>query len=158
MTERNPNAPQFVNSIETQINNAIDGLIELLNVRRADLMEQVNNILEEKRTAEIARQQMIIQLTNAQTSLQSHLKENPLKFMQERIVREMEDKMRDLRMNIETQLRLQCDTREIETIICRMGESYKYQLLCQIMLHFKFLLLLLERKVQVLAISIVHML
>ncbi|KAI6654186.1 hypothetical protein LOD99_3030 [Oopsacas minuta] len=117
-------APQVVDPIETHINYTIDGLIELLNVRRVQLLELVRNTREEKRAAEIARQQMIDQLNEAQAQLQGILRENPLQSMRERIVQEMEDKMRDLRNNIpvETQLKWQCDTRELEMNISRLGE------------------------------------
>ncbi|KAI6658426.1 hypothetical protein LOD99_15227 [Oopsacas minuta] len=44
--------------------------------------------------------------------------------MQERIDKEMEDKLRELRINIpvETKLQWQCDTRELETCISRLGD------------------------------------
>ncbi|KAI6645672.1 hypothetical protein LOD99_12935 [Oopsacas minuta] len=124
MAEHYPIAPQIVDPIETHINYTIDGLIGLLNVRRAQLLELVRNIREDKRAAEIARQQMTAQLTEAQALLQGALKENPLKSMQERMVQQMEDKLRDLRSNapIETQSKWQCDTRNLETSISRLGE------------------------------------
>ncbi|KAI6655972.1 hypothetical protein LOD99_1706 [Oopsacas minuta] len=109
---------------ETHINYTIDGLIGLLNVRRAQLLELVRNIREDKRAAEIAKQQMTAQLTEAQVLLQGALRENPLQSMQEIMAQEMEDKLRDLRNNalIETQLKLQCDTRDLETSISQVGE------------------------------------
>ncbi|KAI6661226.1 hypothetical protein LOD99_10097 [Oopsacas minuta] len=124
MAERYPIAPQVVDPIETHINYTIDGLIGLLNVRRVQLLEQVRNIREEKRASEITRQQMIDQLTEAQAHVQGDLRENPLQSMQERIVQEMEDKLRDLQNNIpvETQLKWKCDTRDLETSISHLGE------------------------------------
>ncbi|KAI6654181.1 E3 ubiquitin-protein ligase TRIM71-like [Oopsacas minuta] len=124
MAERYAIAPQVVDPIETHINHTIDGLIGLLNVRRVQLLELVRNTREEKRAAKIARQQMIDQLNEAQAQLQETLRENPLQSMRERIVQEMEDKMRDLRNNIpvETRLQWQCDTRDLEMSISRLGE------------------------------------
>ncbi|KAI6653184.1 hypothetical protein LOD99_3710 [Oopsacas minuta] len=124
MAEHYPIAPQVVDPIETHINYTIDGLIGLLNVRRVQLLELVRNTREEKRAAGIARDQMIAQLTEAQAHLQEDLRENPLQSMQKRIVQEMNDKLRDLRNNIPvvTQLKWQCDTRDLETSISRMGE------------------------------------
>ncbi|KAI6658559.1 E3 ubiquitin-protein ligase TRIM71-like [Oopsacas minuta] len=77
-----------------------------------------------KKVAEIARQEMTTQLTEAQAYLQGHLKENPLQFMQERITKEMEDKLRELRINnpIESVLKWQCDTCELETCISHLGD------------------------------------
>ncbi|KAI6646797.1 hypothetical protein LOD99_9196 [Oopsacas minuta] len=124
MAERYPIAPQVVDPIETHINYTIDGLIGLLNVRRVQLLEKVRNIREEKRASEITRQQMIDQLIEAQVHLQEDIRENPLQSMHERIVREMEDKLRDLQNNIpvETRLKWKCDTRDLETSISRLGE------------------------------------
>ncbi|KAI6653263.1 hypothetical protein LOD99_3788 [Oopsacas minuta] len=129
MAERYPIAPQVVDPIETHINYTIDGLIGLLNVRRVQLLELVRNTREENRAAEIARDQMIAQLTEAQVHLQGDLRENPLQSMQERMVQEMNDKLRDLRNNIpvETQLKWQCDTRDLETSISHLGEIVQVQ-------------------------------
>ncbi|KAI6646983.1 PEP-CTERM domain protein [Oopsacas minuta] len=124
MAERYTIAPQLADPIETYINYTIDGLIGLLNVRRAQLLEQVRNLREEKRGAEIARDQMIAQLTEARAQLQGTLRENPLQSMQERMVDQIQEKLQDLRNNIpsETQLKLQCDTRELEFRISSLGE------------------------------------
>ena len=124
MAARYPTPSQAADPLSTQINTAIDGLIALLNLRRAQLLAQVRNAREEERAAEVTRHGMETQLTTARTALLTHLKENPLQSMQERMVSEMEQKLRELRMNIpvETQFKLQCDTRDLEVSISRLGE------------------------------------
>ena len=124
MAARYPTPPQAADPLATQINTAIDGLIALLNLRRVQLLAQVRNAREEKRAAEATRHGMETQLTTARTALLTHLKENPLQSMQERMVSEMEQKLTELRMNIpaETQFKLQCDTRDLEVSISRLGE------------------------------------
>ena len=116
--------PPAAESVETHINRSIDGLIALLNLRRAQLLTQLRDAREEKRAAAVARQEMQTQLTAARTHLQTDLKENPLQSMQERMVSEMEQKLRELRMNIpvETEFQCQCDTRDLEASISRLGE------------------------------------
>ena len=116
--------PPAADPVETQINKSIDGLIALLNLRRAQLLTQLRDVREEKRSAAVARQEMETQLTAARTALQTHLKENPLQSMQERMVSELEQKQRELRMDIpvETKFQCQCDTRDIEASISRLGE------------------------------------
>ena len=116
--------PPAADTVETQINRSIDGLIALLNLRRAQLLTQLRDAREEKRAAAVARQEMQTQLTAARTYLQTHLKENPLQSMQERMVSELEQKLRELRMNIpvETEFQCQCDTRDLEASISRLGE------------------------------------
>ena len=111
-------------TVETHINRSIDGLIALLNLRRVQLLTQLRDAREEKRAEAVARQEMQTQLTAARTALQTHLKENPLQSMQERMVSELEQKQRELRMNIPVKTEFQChfDTRDIEASISRLGE------------------------------------
>ena len=116
--------PPAADTVETHINRSIDGLIALLNLRRAQLLTQLRDAREEKRAAAVARQEMQTQLTAARTALQTHLKENPLQSMQERMVSELEEKQRELRMNIpvETEFQCQCYTRDLEASISGIGE------------------------------------
>ena len=116
--------PPAADTVETHINRSIDGLIALLNLRRAQLLTQLRDAREEKRAAPVARQEMQNQLTAARTALQTHLKENPLQSMQERMVSELGQKQRELRMNFpaETEFQCQCDTRDFEASISRLGE------------------------------------
>ena len=108
--------PPAADTVETHINRSIDGLITLLT--------QLRDAREEKRAADVARQEMQNQLTAARTALQTHLKENPLQSMQERIVSELEQKQQELRINIpaETEFQCQYDTRDLEASISRLGE------------------------------------
>ena len=116
--------PPAADTVEIHINRSVDGLIALLNLRRAQLLKQLRDAREQKRAAAVARQEMQTQLTAARTALQTHLKENPLQSMQERMVSELEQKQRELRMNIpiETEFQCQCDTRDLEASISRIGE------------------------------------
>ena len=124
MAARYPIPPPAADPVETQINRSIDGLIALLNLRRAQLLTQLRDAREEKRAAEVARREMETQLTTARTALQTHLKENPLQSVRDKTVSELEQKLREVRMNIpaETRFRWQCDTRDLEVSISRLGE------------------------------------
>ena len=124
MAARYPIPPPAADPVETQINRSIDALIALLNLRRAQLLTQLRDAREEKRAAEVARREMETQLTTARTHLLTDLKENPLQSVQERMVSELEQKLREVRMNIpvETQFKWQCDTRDLEVSISRLGE------------------------------------
>ncbi|KAI6653315.1 hypothetical protein LOD99_3839 [Oopsacas minuta] len=117
-------APEFVDPIEEHINRTIDGLIGLLNARRVELLKKVRNAHKDKKAGEIAQQQMIVQLTAAQAHLQGDLREKPLQLIQERIVQEFEDKLRDLRnkMGVETKLKWECNKRDLERRISHLGK------------------------------------
>ena len=127
MAARYPIPPPAADPVETQINRSIDGLIALLNLRRAQLLTQLRDAREEKRAAEVARREMETQLTTARTHVLTDLKENPLHPVRDKTVSELEQKLREVRMNIpvETQLRWQCDTRDLEVSISRLGEIVK---------------------------------
>ena len=124
MAARYPIPPPAADPVETQIHRSIDGLIALLNLRRAQLLTQLRDARKEKRAAEVARREMETQLTTARTHLLTDLKENPLQSVRDKTVSELEQKLREVRMNIpvETQLRWQCDTRDLEVSISRLGE------------------------------------
>ena len=120
MAERNPTAPQVVDPLERQINDTIDRLIGLLNVRRIELLNLVRN----KRAADRLPQQMIDQLTETQKQLDKDLRQNMLQPLKKRIMRKLECKKREtiLQTSVETLTEVKCDTHELETMISSLGE------------------------------------
>ena len=116
MAQHNPIAPQVVDPAERDINDTIYHLIWLLNVRRAELLDLVC----EKRTAEELRLEIIKQLTGTQTLLHEELRQN----INDRMIWILECKKRDTILDTlgETRSELKCDTRELETIISRLGD------------------------------------
>ena len=124
MAARYPTLPQAAEPVETHINRTMDGIIAKLNLRRDQLLAQVREAREEKRAAGVAQQEMETQLNTARICLQTLLKENPLQSIQERIVSQIEQKLRELRTNIptETQFKWMCDARDLEMSISRLGE------------------------------------
>ena len=120
MAERNPTAPQVVDPLERQINDTIDRLIGLLNVRRVELL----NLVRDKRAADRLPQQMIDQLTETQEQLDKDLRQNMLQPLKKRIMRKLECKKREtiLQTPVETLTEVKCDTHELETMISSLGE------------------------------------
>ena len=120
MAERNPTAPQVVDPLERQINDTIDRLIGLLNVRRVELL----NLVRDKRAADRLPQQMIDQLTETQEQLDKDLRQNMLQPLKKRIMRKLECKKREtiLQTPVETLTEVKCDTSELETMISSLGE------------------------------------
>ena len=120
MAEHYPTAPQVADPVERVINDTIDRLIWLLNVRRAELLD----LVREKRAAEEMRLEMIQQLTDGQEVLHEELRQNIIQPLKDRLIRKLECKKRETILDTlgETRSELKCDTRELETIIFRLGE------------------------------------
>ena len=120
MAERNTTAPQVVDPVEQQINEIIDRLIRLLNVRRAELL----NLIHEKQDAESLRKEIIDQLTEVQKRFHLDLRQNILQPLKDKMIWIMECKKRETILNtpVESRSELRCDTHEIETSISRLGE------------------------------------
>ena len=120
MAQHYPTAPQVADPVERVINDTIDRLIRLLNVRRAELLD----LVREKRADEKLRLEMIKQLTDGQAVLHEELRQNIIQPLKDRLIRKLECKKRDTILDTlgETRSELKCDTRELETIISRLGE------------------------------------
>ena len=120
MAQHYPTAPQVADPVERVINDTIDRLIRLLNVRRAELLD----LVREKRADEELRLEMIKQLTDGQEVLHEELRQNIIQPLKDRMIRILECKKRDTILDTlgETRSELKCDTHELETIISRLGE------------------------------------
>ena len=119
MAQRHQTAPQ-VDPVESDINDTIDRLIRLLNVRRAELLD----LVREKRAAEILREEMIKQLTAVQEQFHLDLRQNILQPLKNIMIRKMECVKRETILNtpVESRSELECDTRDLERIISRLGK------------------------------------
>ena len=120
MAQRHPTAPQVVDPVESDINDTIDRLIRLLNVRRTELLD----LVREKRAAEILREEMIKQLTAVQEQFHLDLRQDILQPLKSIMIRKMECVKRDTILNtpVESRSELKCDTRDLERCISRLGE------------------------------------
>ena len=115
MAQRHPTASQVVDTVESDINETIDRLISLLNVRRAELL----NLVRQKRAAEILREENISEPTNVQKQFRSYFRlfKNKMLLKQEYTHRE-----KILNTPIKSRSELKCDTRDLESRISRFGE------------------------------------
>ena len=132
MAQRYPTAPQVVDPVENDINDTIDRLIGLLNVRRAELLDLTREKrVREKRAPESLRKEMIKQLTETQEQFHLDLRQNILQPYKIKSICELECKKRETILNtpIESLCELRCDTSELERCISRIGvivESPRY--------------------------------
>ena len=120
MAQHYPTAPQVVDPVERDINDTIDRLIRLLNVRRAELLD----LVREKRAADSLRKEMIKELTETQEQFHLDLRQNILQPLKDKMIWIMECKKRETILNtpVESRSELRCDTSELERCISRLGE------------------------------------
>ena len=120
MAQLHPTAPQVVEPVESDINDTIDRLIRLLNVRRAELL----NLVRDKRAAEILREKNINELTAVQEQLHLDLHQNILQPLKNKMILKLECTKRETILNtpVESRSKLKCDTHELERCISRLGE------------------------------------
>ena len=122
MAQRHPTAPQVVDPVEREINDTIDRLIRLLNVRRAELLDLVREKrVAEKLAPESLRKEMIKELTEEQLDLD--LRQDILQPLKDVMIWIMECKKRETILDtpVESRSELKCDTRELERCISRLG-------------------------------------
>ena len=120
MAQRHPTAPQVVDPVESDINDTIDRLIMLLNVRIAELLD----LVREKRAADSLQKEMIKELTETQEQFHLDLRQNILQPLKDKMIWIMECKKREtiLDIPVESRSELRCDTSELERSISRLGE------------------------------------
>ena len=134
MAERYPEVPLPlplpVDPIEAQINEKFNQLIDCLNRRRVQLIAEHRERQAEKRAETTSRRQTLRHLTDTKTLLQAQMKENLLHSMRDRMVEDIETKMRQLEVvEREVELTFECDTRQLEETISVLGQLVEREIL-----------------------------
>ena len=125
MTERYPEVPlpRPEDPIEAHINEKFNQLIDCLNRRRVQLIAEHKKRQAEKRGETTSRIQTLRQLTDTKTLLQTQMKENLLHSTRDKLVEDIETKMRQLEVvERELELTFECDTRQLEETISVLGQ------------------------------------
>ncbi|KAI6646136.1 6-bladed beta-propeller [Oopsacas minuta] len=125
MAERYPEieAPIVMDPTEARINQLFDQLVLCLNTRRVELIREFREKREGRRATTSGREQTIRQLQESKANLQSQIEENILHSMRERMIEEMDDKMRELQVTVrETEVLFQYDAQQIEKNISVLGQ------------------------------------
>ena len=123
MAERYPEVLLPMDPIEARINEKFNQLIDCLNHRRVQLIAEYREWRDEKRAETTSRIQTLQQLTDSKTHLQTEMKENVLHSMREKMVEDIEIKIRQLEVvEREVELMFECDTRQLEETISVLGQ------------------------------------
>ena len=130
MAERYPEVPLPIDPIEARINEKFYQLIDCLNHRRVQLIAEHRERQEEKRAETTSRIQTLQQLTDSKTHLQTEMKENVLRSMREKMVEDIEIKIRQLEVvEREVELMFECDTRQLEETISVLGQLVEREII-----------------------------
>ena len=110
-------------SIEIEINQAIDSLIFLLNQRRFQLLTSVRDRREGMRAVQAERQSIQQQLEETRAHLEGQMTHNQLHTIHTRIMAEMEAKQAQLQASLPPPqvLVFECDTSQLEYQISQLG-------------------------------------
>ena len=108
--------------VEVEINKTIDRLISSLNERRIRLVTELREKREEVRSMEKARERMEQQLNAARLMLEQQMTHNRLHSMQDKVTRELQAGLDELRIDVPNEIKFFCDTRDINERISSLGE------------------------------------
>ena len=123
MAERYPEVTLPMDPIEARIHEKFNQLIVCLNRRREQLISEHRGRQEERRAATTSRIQTLQQLNDSRVNLQTQMKENLLHSMRERMVEEIETRMRQLEVVArEVEVLFECDTQQLVQTISVLGQ------------------------------------
>ena len=95
------NCESVQDPIERLINEAIDGLLDALECRRSQLITQVREKRLKLYTAVRTSELMKEQLTQSINQLETNLRENPLQDFQEKVISEMQQRIKEIEAECE---------------------------------------------------------
>ena len=114
---------QPINTIEEEINQFFNRIVACVDYRRRTLIAEANEKREEKREKLERKEQSEQQLLALKAETERNLKENFLHETQERILKDLEDKLAEVRLHQpEISLKFQGDSGHVEQLILGMGE------------------------------------
>ncbi|KAI6652699.1 hypothetical protein LOD99_4482 [Oopsacas minuta] len=130
MAELYPEIPLVMNPTEARINQLFDHLVICLNRRRVKLISEFRERQKEKSTALSESDRTISQLQESKASIQTQMKENMLQSMRERMIEDIDAKLKELRVTVrETEVLFQCETQQIEESIFVLGQLIEREII-----------------------------
>ena len=104
-------APLVIHPTEASIHEHFDKIIYRLNQRREEMIAEFRDKMEERRAAGTTRLNTIQQLTDSKADLQGRMKENLLHSMREKMLEDIDTKLRQLQVvEKETEVVFECDS------------------------------------------------
>ena len=123
-------APLVIHPTEASIHELFNNIIYRLNQRREEVITEFREMMEERRAATTTRINMIHQLIDSKTDLQSHMKENLLHSMWEKMIEEIDSKMKQLEVVEKgTEVVFECNTRQLEQTVSVLGQLVEREII-----------------------------
>ena len=123
MAEHYPAPSQTIDPLELTINSHFDRIIGKVNARRFEILTELREKREESRARDTQREEMISEIAAMKSQVESGLKENPLKQMQQKMINEMEKELGKLKMTPQKkELQFSIDSISVEQAIEEIGK------------------------------------
>ena len=123
MAEHYPAPSQTIDPLKLTINSHFDRIIVKVNARRFEILTELREKREESRARDTQREEMISQISATKSQVESGLKENPLKQMQQKMINEMEKGLEKLKMTPQKkELQFSIDSNSVEQAIEEIGK------------------------------------
>ena len=113
---------EHFNNIIYRLNQRKEEMIYEFRERMEERIYEFRERMEERRVATTTRLKTVQQLIDSKADLQSHMKENLLHSMREKMLEDIDTKMAQLQVVKETQVVFECDTQQLEQTISVLGQ------------------------------------
>ena len=115
--------PFGIQPTEASIHEHFNKIIYCLNKRREEVITEFREKMEVRRTITITNLNTLQQLIDSKADLQSHMKDNILHSIREKIAEDIDTKMKQLQMaEKETEVVFECDALQLEQNISVFGK------------------------------------
>ena len=109
--------------IDFNIHEYFNNIVYRVNQRREEMITEFRDRMEERRAATTTRLKTVQQLIDSKADLQSHMKENLLHSMREKMLEDIDTKMVQLQVvEKETEVVFECDTQPLEQTVSVLGQ------------------------------------
>ena len=123
-------APLAIDPTEASIHECFNNIIYRLNQRREEMITEFRERMEEKQAAATIRVNTLQQLTDSKADLQTHMRENLLRSMREKMVEDIDNRMKQLQLvEKETEVVFECNTRQLEQTISVLGHLIEREII-----------------------------
>lgn len=123
MAESGSFIPETIDLLVQEINETFNKLIDQLNERRNNLVSELQEKRRRKQLCDIEHAQMVEEIIKTKRDIETGLKQNPLKLIQQEMLAKLEEKLTEVSLNDKkTHMHLKVDTIKLEQLIATIGE------------------------------------